>query len=285
MRSSLPPTPPCSSVENPRSAARPRQAGASERGSKRGRARPRNLAAELGSGAQGLAAGEAARRLKQEDARAGSLGGARAIAALIWRQLGSPLVLILVFAAALSLALRQWGDAVLVLAIVGCSAALGFAQEYRASRAIERLRARLAPVATVRRAGKEVQRPVRELVAGDIVLLAPGKPIPADGVVLASAGLSVDESSLTGEAFPVEKRCGVLPADTPLAARSNCVHAGTSVRGGSAEMLVLATGGDTEFGAIAARGPAAGLERPSRAACAISATRCCTSWCCWCCWR
>jgi Mg2+-importing ATPase len=211
------------------------------------------LLAALGSRPEGLADDEAARRLQRsgpntiaDDPREGAL-------ALAARQLANPLVLMLVFAAALSLVLRDWLDAMLVLVIVLASAALGFAQEWRASRAIGRLRSRLALTALVRRAGQARSVPAATIVPGDVMVLAAGNLVPADGVVLDARDFLVTEASLTGESFPVEKHAGAVPSDAGLAARLNCVYLGTSVRSGTASVLVVRTGRSTELGGIAGR--------------------------------
>ena len=172
---------------------------------------------------------------------------------LLGRQFTNPLVLILLVGAAVSLVLADWTEAAIILVIVGGSALLGFVQEMRASRAVAGLRRRLALTARVRRAGQVRQIPATEVVPGDVVLLAAGHLIPADGVLLQARDFLVQEAALTGESLPVEKRPGVLPVDTPLAGRTNCVFQGASVRSGQAEVLITATGADTAFGDVAAR--------------------------------
>ncbi len=214
---------------------------------------PTQLLAALGSRPEGLAAGEAARRAAAQRPRALAGGALPAWPRLLLAQFASPLVLILVFAAALSLLLRDWVEAAIVLAIVGGSALLGFVQEWRAGTAVARLRSRLALQAQVRRDGRVQRVPASEVVAGDVVLLAAGALVPADAVLLQARDFLVSEAALTGESLPVEKHPGPVPAGAALAARTNCVFLGTSVRSGSAEALVTATGRDTVFGAVAER--------------------------------
>lgn len=218
---------------------------------------PTSLATALRSGPGGLGAREAAARLRALVAnRKGDAirtGAESAWPRLLARQFASPLVLILVFAAAVSLLLRDWTEAVIILAIVCGSAVLGFAQEARASRAIAQLRRRLALEARVVRDGAERVVPAGSIVPGDVVLLAAGHLVPADARVLESRDFLVTEASLTGESLPVEKRPGVVAPDTPLAGRSNCVFLGSSVRSGTARVLVAAIGADTAFGAVAER--------------------------------
>lgn len=211
------------------------------------------LLAALNSRAEGLSTAEAARRLQREGANTfdeeQDLGALR----LFLGQFRSPLVLILLFGGAVSAALRDWLDAAIILVVVAGSCSLGFLQEYRASKAVAELRRRLALVATVWRDGVRRVLPMRDLVPGDIVSLAAGNLVPADGLVLEARDFLVTEASLTGESLPVEKQPGVLRADTPIAARTNAVYLGTSVRSGSATVLVVHTGEHTAFGAVAQR--------------------------------
>lgn len=172
---------------------------------------------------------------------------------LMLRQFESPLVLILAFAAVISLVLQQWVDAGIILAIVLGSSVLSFYQEYRASQAVEDLKKRLALTARVLRDGMEQVIPVTQIVPGDLILLAAGNLIPADGIVTEAQDFLVSEASMTGESFPVEKRPGTIASGAALYARTNTVFLGSSVRSGTARVLVVRTGGATEFGAIAAR--------------------------------
>jgi Mg2+-importing ATPase len=212
-----------------------------------------DVCASLGSGPNGLTAADAAERLavvgrnSVEDAQ--RLGPLR----LLWRQVGSPLVLILIFAAAVSLSLAQWVDAGIILAIVIGSSLLGFYQEYRASAAVEELKKRLALTCRVVRDGVEGIVHAEALVPGDVLVLSAGNLIPADGRILEASDFLVSEASMTGESFPVEKQPGVVPADAPLARRTNVVFLGASVRSGTASVVVVETGRRTVFGAIAAR--------------------------------
>jgi Mg2+-importing ATPase len=211
------------------------------------------VAAGLGGSLSGLSAAEAARRL--QPAERARLEGLPRLAALrlLGRQYRSPLVLILVFAAAVSMLLREMTEAAIILAIVVGSTLLGFAQEYRADAAVAALRKRLALTVRVLRGGLEQTVPAAAVVPGDVILLSAGNLVPGDGLVLEARDFLVTEASLTGESFPVEKQPGVLPEETPLARRTNSVFLGTSVRSGSARVLVVHTGRDTAFGEVAAR--------------------------------
>ena len=209
------------------------------------------LLAALGSSAAGLAGEEAAARLRRCGPNAAAAGGADTALAVFLRQYRSPLVLILVFGAAVAALVRDWSDALIILVIVFGSTLLSFSQEFRASRAVERLRSRLALQVRVLRDGQAQDIPITGVVPGDIVRLAAGDLVPGDGVVLEATDLMVAEAALTGEPFPVEKQPGVAAVDAPLPARGNCLFQGTSVRSGTGTLLVVQTGAATRFGAIA----------------------------------
>ncbi|MCW3837291.1 magnesium-translocating P-type ATPase [Sphingomonas canadensis] len=211
------------------------------------------LLTRLAASAQGLADGEVAARLRRIGPN--SVGGEHRTSApgLLLRQFASPLVLILLFGAGVSLVLRQWVDASIILAIVLGSALLSFVQEYRASHAVDALRQRLALTSRTLRDGAERSVASDALVPGDVVLLAAGNLVPADGVILEANDFLVTEAALTGESLPVEKAPGEVAADAPVSGRSNCVFMGSAVRSGTARVLIVETGCHTQFGAVAAR--------------------------------
>lgn len=180
----------------------------------------------------------------------------------LWRkildQFREPLVLLLVVAIAVSLAawVLEGADGVpvdaIVIAVVIClNSVLGLVQEGKAAQAVAALSALAQSEASVIRGGQRMQIPARELVAGDLVILAEGDQISADARLLAAEGLRVIESSLTGESEAVHKSPGELAAATELADRTNMVFRGTSVAQGSARAVVTATGTRTEMGRIA----------------------------------
>jgi len=211
------------------------------------------LLRELRSAPDGLDSTEAASRLAEVGPNRIEPGEAETALALLLRQLANPLVLILVFGALVSIVAGDWLDAAIILAIVAGGALLGFSQEYRGSRAVAALRQRLALSARVWRDGRPASRPAAELVPGDVVELAAGNLVPADGVVLDARDFLVSEAALTGESFPAEKMPGIAARDAPIARRSNCVWLGSSVRSGTARVLLLSTGRRTAYGAIATR--------------------------------
>lgn len=207
----------------------------------------------LGSARTGLSSVEARRRLPSVRASALHRGEDRRALHLLIAQVSAPLVLILIAAGTIAAALGDWLEAAIILTIVFVSTMLGFAQEFRASTAMAALRQRLALSASVLRDGVTVRIPFADIASGDVVKLTAGAVAPADGLLLSAQDLMVSEAALTGESFPVDKHVGVLPAATPVAGRTNMVFLGSSIRSGVADMLVVATGRDTQFGTIAER--------------------------------
>jgi P-type Mg2+ transporter len=211
------------------------------------------LLTRYGSGVDGLSPTEARRRLAKDGPNSMGEQAGPAAWALLLRQFESPLVLILIAAAVISIGVREWTEAAIILAIVAASTALSFSQEYRAAVAVRSLRQKLALRATVFRGGAVHKVPLKNLVVGDIVLLSAGNLVPADGVVIEARDFLVSQSALTGESFPVEKRVGPSLAQASLADRINAVFQGTSVRSGTAKMLITVIGQATALGRIAGR--------------------------------
>ena len=203
--------------------------------------------------AQGLSASQAATRLSQVGPNAWVAVSDTTLGRLMAKQLSSPLVLILVVGGAISLFVGEWMDALTILAIILISAGLGVAQEWRASRAVAALRERLALTCRVLRDGQLQSMPVQALVPGDVIDLSAGNLIPADGALLEARDFLVAESSLTGESFPVEKRPGTVPDRAALNERTNAVFQGSSVRSGTARVLVMNTGATTVMADLALR--------------------------------
>ena len=211
------------------------------------------LSAALGSGPGGLSSEGAAEKLRLVGPNSVEEASRLSALRLLLRQFESPLVLILIFAAAISLVLQQWVDSAIILAIVLGSTLLGFFQEYRASAAVEELKRRLALTCRVMRDGVERTVSVSTVVPGDLIVLSAGNLIPADGLVIEAEDFLVSEASMTGESFPVEKQPGTVKPEAGLSARTNSVFLGASVQSGTAKVLVVETGLRTAFGAIAAR--------------------------------
>ena len=177
---------------------------------------------------------------------------------LLLTQFKSPLIIILIFAAGLSLYLdvSQGAlptNAIIIVTIILISSLLGFWQERGAANAVEKLLAIVQTKATVLRDGNQKDIPVEMIVPGDVVILNAGDLIPGDSIVLESKDLFVNEASLTGETYPAEKNAGILPPATSLSQRTNSLFLGTNVVSGSAQAVVVGTGSKTEFGKVSER--------------------------------
>jgi P-type Mg2+ transporter len=212
-----------------------------------------DLLNEVHSTTDGLSSAEARKRLQQVGPNVLKPHRHYTVFQSLVSQFTSPLVLILIFAAVVSVIAGELTDALIVIIIVIASALLSFVQEYRASQAVEKLRAQVTTKASVLRDGKPQIIPVEEIVPGDIVLLSAGSLIPADGIVIEAKDFFVNQAVLTGETFPVEKKAGPVEAVTELPQRINMVFMGTNVRSGTARVLIVQTGTGTEFGEIAER--------------------------------
>jgi Mg2+-importing ATPase len=211
------------------------------------------LLTDLGSSAKGLTTVQAAATL----ARVGqnSLGASKQTsdARLLARQFLSPIIIILVVATVLAWVLGDPVDSIIILVIILLSGLLGFFQERGAGKAIAALLATVEIKASVLRDGTAEGVPLLQVVPGDVAQLSAGDLVPGDSIVLDSNGLQLDESALTGETFPVEKRPGISAADAALNARPNMVFMGTHVASGSGTVLVVGTGVATEIGSVSAR--------------------------------
>jgi Mg2+-importing ATPase len=210
------------------------------------------LLTALATSPRGLSSTEAAERLERHGPNVVEEQRDVATIRLLLHQFASPLVLILVFGAAVSLVVGDWVDAAIILVIVLGSTLLGFTQEYRASAAVAELRKRLALTVRVMRDGGLETVVASRIVPGDVIELSAGNLIPADGVILTARDFLVTEASLTGESMPVEKQPGAVKAEAPISGRTNCAFTGTSVRSGTATVLVVKTGRATAFGEVAA---------------------------------
>ena len=199
----------------------------------------------------GLAGREARRRLRRDGPNAVAVRGRRRLPARLVKKLSEPLVAILLIAAAVSGATGDWASFAIIVVVVIASVGLDVVQETRAEAAAEALKRSVAVHATVRRDGARHEIAVDHLVVGDVVDLAAGNMVPADGVVIEALGLHLNESLLTGEPYAVEKRPGACDVREPAEAFS-ALFSGTAVVSGSGSMVVTAIGAATRFGEIAA---------------------------------
>jgi len=199
----------------------------------------------------GLSTAEVVQRQAHYGSNAVSSHRARLLPVL-WHQVRSPLLCLLLIAAVASYFVGERSDAVIIGVIIALSVGLGFVNEYRAEKAADALHSHIRHETVVVRDGQPITVDVTALVPGDLVELHLGAVVPADIRLLEVTNLECDESILTGESLPVEKTAAVVAPQTPLAELVGCALMGTVVHGGSATGVVVATGAGTEFGAIAA---------------------------------
>lgn len=167
---------------------------------------------------------------------------------ILFNQLKSPLVYIILAAAGISLALGEYGDFAIIMAVVIIDVILGFVQEYQAQRTYVALKGLLKPTTTVIRDGQRIEVEVWELVPGDLVVLNAGEKVPGDGELLEAIKVSLDEAILTGESEPVNKSA-VGQGDLPI--QQAQVFMGTTVVTGRGILKITQTGTKTELGQIA----------------------------------
>jgi len=201
---------------------------------------------------QGLTSAEAAARLARHGPNALPEGGGRSVARMLADQFADFMILVLLAAAVVSGIVGEPSDTIAIFVIILLNASIGFAQEWRAERAMAALRLMAAPSARVRRDGAVTTLPADQLVPGDIVLLEAGNVVPADLRLIEAAQLRCAEAALTGESQPVEKQVAPLAeARLPLGDRCNMAWKGTLVANGRGSGIVVATGLHTELGRIA----------------------------------
>jgi Mg2+-importing ATPase len=213
---------------------------------------------------QGLTSEEARSRLAAVGPNQTTAAQRTTALAQLAREFTNPLVVILLAASIISMAAGEWVNSIIILVMVLLGVGLIFFQTYHSQQAVERLRKSVASTASVLRDGKWAELPNAEIVPDDVIRLTPGDLVPADARLLAADHLHVQESALTGESFPVEKRVAADEKCLP----ENLVYMGTSVVSGSGTALVTATGFRTAFGDIAkrlaARPPETEFDRGTR---------------------
>lgn len=205
----------------------------------------------LETSSDGLTDEEAASRLERYGPNEIAEGEEISLFRIFLRQYKSVLIWILLVAAGVMALVGHTLDAGVILGIVVFITIFGFVQDFRAEQSIRALQEMATRHAIARRSGDKVEVETPKLVPGDLVFLTSGDVIPADARIIEENNLSVDESALTGESVPVSKSSEVLEKGTPLAERRNTLFKETIVERGSATVVVVATGGDTEIGGIA----------------------------------
>ncbi|MDP4302635.1 cation-translocating P-type ATPase [Leptothrix discophora] len=201
--------------------------------------------------AVGLSAAEVARRAQRHGPNALPETAPPSSWRRLLRQFVSPLIAILGVAALLAIALGHAADAAVIGLVVVVNALIGAWQEGRADRSMASLRQLASLRVRVWRDGAEASIPARELVPGDILLLAAGDAVGADARMIEAALLQAAEAALTGESVPVAKHTGAEPEACGLADRHGMVHSGTHVTAGRGRAVVVAIGAETEVGQIA----------------------------------
>jgi P-type Ca2+ transporter type 2C len=210
----------------------------------------RDLNTDLGNG---LSAAEAEKRLQQYGTNTIESKPPRPAWAIFFDQFKSLIVVLLIAASALAFLLGETLEGFAILVVIVINAIIGFLTELRAQKAITALQEQTNPTAHVIRDSKEQKIQAAKLVPGDVVILAEGERVPADGRICEDVQLQIQEASLTGESLPVNKTSDLLNAengDVPLGDRKNMAYMGTVVTDGRGRMLVTATGMDTEVGNI-----------------------------------
>lgn len=168
------------------------------------------------------------------------------------KQFQSPLIYVLLISMLITTWLERWDDTIIIGIILLINAVIGFFQEYKAENSIQALMNIVSPRAKVKRDGRFVERPVSEIVPGDIIKLQEGSIVSADGRIIKNHSIHLSESALTGESIPVHKTSQPIEDDVlGPSDMENMVFMGTSVTSGEAEALVVGTGGNTEIGKIA----------------------------------
>lgn len=201
----------------------------------------------------GLSIEEAAARLQAWGPNSLQKRVQRTALRLLLEQFTDPLVILLLIAAGVSIVvLGDLKDAAVITAIVVLNGALGFIQQYRADRALNRLQEKTAPTASVIRSRRTMLVPASGLAPGDLITVRAGDLVPADARISEAHHLTTAEAILTGEAFPQSKATHAVSQDAPLAERASMLHMGTSVLTGRGLALVTATASSTAIGQIAA---------------------------------
>lgn len=209
------------------------------------------LFSRLHSGPEGLQAAVAAEREKAQARLFKTESRFVNEIKLLFRQFTNPLVLLLAIAVCLSAILGQSSDSIIILFILLTTGLLGFWQELHAGRAVEKLRILTEMTHVVLRDNHPVSLPARQIVPGDILLFDAGDIIPADCRIVECNDLHVNESTLTGESYPVEKMVGILSGLLPLGNKTNCLWQGSNVISGSATAIAVNVGAETVFGQMA----------------------------------
>lgn len=228
-----------------------------------------DVLSELHTGLPGLMETEATARRARYGPNVLRPRAQRAVILEFLAHLKNPLVVVLLTASVIAAFLGDMRSFAVITLIVLLSVLLDFIQEYRAGRAVERLRSSVAVRTSVLRDGQTREIAIAELVPGDIVLLSAGDLVPADGRIVEARDFFVNQALLTGESYPVEKHDAEIDRGTDLMTAANVVLMGTSAVSGSARVVIVNTGQGTALAQIsdtlAMRPPATAFERGTQA--------------------
>jgi Ca2+-transporting ATPase len=208
------------------------------------------VAAAGANAATGLTAAEAERRLAADGPNVIETERPASLLTSVLSQLRETMIVVLLFAAALTVAIGDVSDAAVILVVIAVNTTVGVFQERRALGAVDALRALAAPSARVLRSGRVTDVPTATVVRGDILVLVEGDVVAADARLLTADALQVDESLLTGESLPSDRSAEPVRGDIPIGDRHSMVHGGTLVVHGTGTAVVVATGAASAMGAI-----------------------------------
>ncbi|MFC1663642.1 cation-translocating P-type ATPase [Patescibacteria group bacterium] len=166
-------------------------------------------------------------------------------------QIKNPLIYILIIAGFITLILKEFADSIVIFGAIILNTIVGYFQENKATKALRDLKKVVKYKAQVIREGNSKIVDSSELVSGDIFVLNPGNKVPADGRIIQSFNLKINEMALTGEWLAAEKNTKILSKEIPMADRNNMVYMGTIVEDGKAKVVVTETGIETEIGKVA----------------------------------
>jgi len=207
---------------------------------------------QLESSVNGLTDEQVDVRLRKYGSNEIGRGEIRTVFGILLAQFKNPLIMLLIVASLVSAFVGEVSDAIIIISIILINSVLGFYQEYRSEKALEKLNKYLTFTAQVRRNGERRAVDTRVLVPGDIVLIETGDVVPADIRILEADDLSVEEAALTGESYPVTKISDSIIAEAlPIQDMKNISFMGTYVKTGRGEGIVIATGQETYFGKTA----------------------------------
>ena len=212
-----------------------------------------DVLAHTGTRPEGLTHADAAERLKTHGPNVIPRGKGDTALDLIWRQINSPLIWVLIVSAVVAMLVDPTGgikNGLVILAVVAINTIIGFVQEYKAGKAIEALSLMVPENVFALREGRKLTLPAADLVPGDVVVLASGDKVPADMRLIQLRSLQIEEAALTGESVPTEKQLAPVAPESGIGDRRCMVFGGTLVTYGTGTAVVVETGASTELGRI-----------------------------------